>query len=124
MSQIISNHTKAVYLLERTKDAESHIIGFYSTEALAIAAVKRHVEKTVDEAVVKSALESDSPTIGIYIQEGFMISRNEVEVDAEVEFDKIEDTEEFHIAEDLGDVQTVAPRVHPLKTDPPYEKGS
>lgn len=97
--------TKAVYLLERTKDAATVIIGFYSTEERAIEAVKRHVENTIDEAVIKSALESPSPTIGIYIQEGFLISTNEVEVDDEVNFEKIEDTEEFHIAEDLGDVK-------------------
>ncbi len=99
----MSNETKAVYLLERTKDAASNIIGFYSSEKLAVAAVKRHVEATIDKAV---ATEKRTEThTGIYIQEGFMISKNEVEIDDDVDFDKIEDPAEFHhIAEDLGDV--------------------
>ena len=100
----MSNTTKAVYLLERTKDAVSNIIGFYSSEDLAIQAVKRHVETTIDEAVNKTKLEGAELLTGIYIQEGFLISKNDVEIDDEVDFKKIEDPEEFHPAEDLGDV--------------------
>ena len=99
----MSNTNKAVFLLERTKDAVSNIIGFYSSEELAIQAVKRHVEATIDKAVAVSSPGADQHT-GIYIQEGFMISKNDVEVDDEVDFEKIEDPEEFHIAEDLGDL--------------------
>ena len=105
MNEIPSNSTKAVYLLERTKDAESNIIGFYSSEKLAIKAVKRHVEATIDKAVNKSHEDSQDQHTGIYIQEGFLISKNEVEVDTLVDFEKIEDPEEFHHpAEDLGDL--------------------
>ncbi len=111
----MSNQNKEIYLFERTKDAVSNIIGFYSSEELAIEAVKRHVEATIDAEIEKK--HADDRTAGIYIQEGFMISRNEVEVDDKVDFDKIEDPEEFqsplvpddfhkefHGAEDLGDV--------------------
>lgn len=112
----MSNTNKAVFLLERTKDAVSNIIGFYSSEELAIAAVKRHVEATIDKAVVEAQVSSESQHTGIYIQEGFMISKNEVEIDDDVDFDKIEDPEEFHsdlsdqdiqypVTEDLGDVK-------------------
>jgi len=116
----MSYTNKAVYLLERTIDAVSNIIGFYSSEELAIAAVNRHVETTINEAVTKSH-ESTGQYTGIYIQEGFMISKNEVEIEDAVDFDKIEDPDEFvldpktvgevardlldhHPAEDLGDV--------------------
>ncbi len=111
----MSNTNKAVYLLERTKDSTSNIIGFYSSEELAIEAVKRHVNETIDAEVLKK--HDDDRTAGIYIQEGFLISQNDVEVDDKVDFDKIEDPEEFpqaipltdtgkqfHPAEDLGDV--------------------
>ena len=118
----MSNTNKAVFLLERTKDSVSNIIGFYSSEDLAVTAVKRHVATSINEAVTKSHAETGLHT-GIYIQEGFLISKNEVEVDDEVDFDKIEDPEEFpeppvgdandgepqphrhHPAEDLGDVE-------------------
>ena len=119
----MSNTNKAVYLLERTKDSVSNIIGFYSSEELAITAVKRHVEATIDAEVLKK--HADDRTAGIYIQEGFMISKNEVEVDGEVDFEKIEDPDEFspgddeldahlhHPAEDLGDVNdTPSARAH------------
>jgi len=111
----MKNETKAVYLLERTKDLTSNIIGFYSSEELAIAAVKRHVIATIDGEIARAHKESGLHT-GLYIQEGFLISKNEVEVDEDVAFDKIEDPEEFHSdlsdqdiqyhpAEDLGDVK-------------------
>jgi len=112
------NETKAIFLLERTKDDTSHIIGFYSTEKRAIEAVKRHVNATIDSAVKAAQAhgETDRHT-GIYVQEGFLISRNDVEIDTDAEFTKIEDAEEFpfprpdplthrhHVAEDLGDVK-------------------
>ncbi len=117
----MNNITKAVYLLERTKDAVSNIIGFYSSEELAIKAVKRHVEATIDAEIEKK--HADDVTAGIYIQEGFLISKNDVEVDDEVDFEKIEDPDEFpfvasdeeyrnpdhHSAEDLGDVKGCRP---------------
>ena len=103
----MSNTTKAVFLLERTKDSTSNIIGFYSSEDLAIDAVKRLVEARIDIAVSERGPSDDH--IGIYIQEGFMISKNEVEVDDNVDFEKIEDPEEFYIAEDLGDVKDTRP---------------
>ena len=73
------------------------------------------MNETIDESVRKAHVESGQHT-GIYIQEGFMISKNDVEVDDEVDFEKIEDEDEFqkavlsesppyHVAEDLGDVK-------------------
>lgn len=84
---------KDIFLLERTKDSVSNIIGFYSSEERAVEAVKRHVLAHIDEAVKESIDGSDH--VGIYISEGFLISRNEVEVDEDAEFSKIEDPQEF-----------------------------
>lgn len=111
----MTQEKKAVFLLERTKDATSNIIGFYSSWKGSIEAVKRHVETTIDDEVARSREDSQDQRIGIYIQEGFLITRNEVEIEEDVAFDKIEDSEEFptlaeeleehHRAEDLGDVK-------------------
>ncbi len=110
----LQHTTKEIHLLERTKDSTSTIIGFYSSEKLAVDSVKHHVEATIDKAVQDAHASSGSQHIGIYIQEGFLISKNEVEVDDLIDFDKIEDPEEFpgegyHVAEDLGDVKDQAP---------------
>ncbi len=103
---------KAIWLLERTKDSESHIIGFYSTRENAIAAIRRYVNDVITDDV--GATEEDAAVVGVYISEGFLMTRNSVEVDEDVEFKKIEDPDEFNIgadvaadyhpAEDLGDV--------------------
>jgi hypothetical protein len=88
--------TKDIFLLERTKDSVSNIIGFYSSEEKAVQAVERHVLNHIRTVVTDRIVEDPaSDHLGIYIQEGFLISRNEVEIDKDADFDKIEDPEEF-----------------------------
>ncbi len=110
---------KDVFMLERTKDSESFIIGFYNTEDRAVDAIKRVVNKMIDDGLQKAKTEGSVDHAGVYLSEGFLISRNHVEVDPTVAFEKIEDPTEFpqddaynkgdtlikyHPAEDLGDV--------------------
>jgi len=113
---------KDIFLLERTKDETSSIIGFYNTEDRAVAAIKRLVNGLIDKRLQKAKDEGNDDLMGVYLSEGFLITRNHVEVDPDVTFEKIEDAEEFpivepliikggpehhagyHPAEDLGDV--------------------
>ena len=113
---------KRIFLLERTKEATSSIIGLYNSEDRAVAAIKRLVNEMIDEHLVKAKV-ANKDLMGVYISEGFLITCNHMEVDPEVAFEKIEDAEEFpeaevpypnqfkadpithHLAEDLGDVK-------------------
>lgn len=98
---------KEIWLLERTKDLESNIIGFYSTKNNAVDAVRRYVTAVIDKAI----REESGDVVGVYISEGFLLTRSEVEIDPDVTFAKVEDIGKFpgthgthHVAEDLGDV--------------------
>jgi len=86
---------KDIYMLERTKDSTSSIIGFYNTEQRALDAIRRIIDTVIDDCVAKSKAEKSEDHTGIYVCEGFLIARNRVEVDPDVTFDKIEDAAEF-----------------------------
>ena len=116
-------NTKKIWLLERTKDSESHIIGFYRDKATAVDAIHRYVTQCITDALTKH--EEGTNVIGVYISEGFLLTSSQVEIDAEIGFAKIEDAQEFpdavveparpdkhHIAEDLGDVKDPVIRAH------------
>lgn len=98
---------KSIWLLERTQDAASHIIGFYSTKEHAVNAVRRYVRGLIDKAIA----EGNGSVVGVYISEGFLLTRSEVEVDPEVDFTKVEEKfPTIHpgnghpVVEDLGDI--------------------
>jgi len=116
----MSNLTKEIFLLERTKNSSSTIIGFYSSEENAIQAVRRHIQASITHDIEESRTkEKGQVPIGahliISIREAFLITRNEVEIDKGAEFAKIEDPDQFpqaiplgnafHVAEDLGDIK-------------------
>lgn len=88
-----------IYMLERTKDATSSIIGFYNTEERAIDAIRRAVNGLIDKGIAKVKAEGSEDLTGVYISEGFLITRSRAEVDPGVEFDKMEDPEEFPVVE-------------------------
>ena len=93
--------TKEIWLLEKTKGEETQIQGFYSTRGFAIDAIRRKVNDIISKEVTTESKD----VVGVYVSVGFLLTRAVVEVDEAVAFEKIETGDEYHTAEDLGDVQ-------------------
>ena len=112
---------KDIWQVERQLKKEgvfvSRTVGFYNSAERAVNAIRRRVEGEITAAISRTTIggansELDLGLCKIQLTSAFTIARQSVEVDnyppetqPEGECAYSEDPEEFHIAEDLGDVR-------------------